>query len=59
MIRVCCVCKKVYGIKRPLLRLRKTHGICDDCRPGELRRISREVDRLEALRKEPAYAKSL
>lgn len=31
MIRVCCVCKTVYGEKEPLEDKSETHGYCDPC----------------------------
>lgn len=31
MIRVCMVCKKVFGEKEPLDDKSPTHGICDPC----------------------------
>lgn len=31
MIRVCMVCKKVFGEKEPLDDKSQTHGICDPC----------------------------
>ena len=43
MIRVCCYCGKILGIKRPFLTLQKTHGACDTCFNTEMEKIERGI----------------
>ena len=31
MIRVCCVCKAIFGGKEPLEDKSETHGFCPEC----------------------------
>jgi len=47
MIQVCYVCWKKYGEKEPLKDRSETHGICNDCFPGELKKIA-EIKRKRA-----------
>ena len=44
MIRICSWCKKVMGEKPPLKNKSLTHGICDDCRAGNVISASRNKD---------------
>lgn len=46
MRQVCCVCKKLYGIKEPFDDDSETHGICPECLPGELQKIDDEVKKI-------------
>ena len=39
MFRYCYVHKGIFGIKRPLLNLSVTGGICKRCLPGELEKL--------------------
>ena len=56
MFRYCYVHKGIFGIKRPLLNLKETSGICKRCLPGELEKMrkwrEKRIKTLEALRKE-------
>lgn len=31
MIRICAWCGKIIGIKKPILNMSKTHGMCKAC----------------------------
>lgn len=46
MIRVCMVCKNVFGVKEPLEDLRETTGICEECWPEENKRLEEIIRRL-------------
>jgi len=52
MFRYCYVHKGIFGIKRPLLNMSVTGGICKRCLPGELEkfRIWKEKKALAQLR---------
>jgi hypothetical protein len=43
MIRVCYLCKKVYGEKAPIEDRSISHGLCEDCVPLEAARIEEEL----------------
>jgi hypothetical protein len=47
MIRVCYLCKRVYGEKEPLDDRRISHGLCDPCVPIEAARIEEELRAIE------------
>jgi len=54
MFRYCYVHKGIFGIKRPLLNLKKTGGICKRCVPIEklkieLYELKKSIDRLNQL----------
>ena len=61
MFRYCYVHKGIFGIKRPLLNLKETSGICKRCLPGELEKIRKykeEKDKKdEAMRMGTAHTK--
>lgn len=40
MRRVCCVCKIIYGFKKPLEDESETHGFCPNCLELELAKIA-------------------
>ena len=44
MIKVCYVCKIIYGEKAPFNDHRETGGICPACLPGELEKLRKWVE---------------
>ena len=51
MRQICCICKILYGIKEPLDDDSETHGICPECLPGELKKIEKEMEKIEGCDK--------
>lgn len=51
MIRVCVVCKKVFGEKPPYEDKSVTHGICEICFPKEMERMRRELEEIKRDKK--------
>ena len=47
MRQVCMICGILYGIKEPLEDDSKTHGLCEECFPLEMKRIDRELEKLK------------
>ena len=43
MIRLCYVCKKIYGLVKPVDQTKVSHGVCPVCFPGEMKRIEKEM----------------
>ena len=39
MIEICCGCKKFIRLKKPILKMQKTHGWCKICHKKEIRKI--------------------
>ena len=44
MVKVCYVCKIIYGEKAPFNDHRETHGICPACLPWELEKLRKWVE---------------
>jgi len=53
MFRYCYVHKGYFGIKKPLLNLSVTGGICKRCLPGELEKLRKWKEK-KAWRRESA-----
>ena len=43
MYCVCYVCNKQYRVKPPIDDTHISHGLCEECYPGELLRMKREA----------------
>ena len=43
MYCVCYVCNKQYRVKPPIDDAHISHGLCEECFPGELMRMEREA----------------
>jgi hypothetical protein len=41
LIRICCVCGKIFGEKEPYEDKSYTHGLCDECFKKEIEKIKK------------------
>ena len=48
MYCVCYVCNRQYRVKPPFNDHHTSHGLCEECFPGELLRMKREAAALRA-----------
>lgn len=51
MYCVCYVCNRQYRVKPPLDDPNISHGLCEECFPGELLRMKREAAAFRVSRK--------
>jgi len=47
MIRVCCICNKIFGEKPPLENKSETHGFCEKCFPLEMKKLEVEMKKIK------------